>query len=488
MTTLRERLAPALLIGVVACAVPGLTELVFGKTSVSIPASVHFYAVGMTALVAAAASLALTAIGARFSDTRTVLIGTAFAVMAALLALHGISTPGVLFPNDQYGAVMLTGGTTLPAGAAILALSTFALPSVLRGVKPLLILQAVLLALVFGVGITGMAAPSILPKVPAANSNLALGVLAFGLGLFAILAARALRTFLLTRRMADLLVVTGIVWLATALVAALTLGYSDLGWWLGHMFELDGILIVGIPVALDLAHTAQSRPLAGDLHAADLVSSEEVFLGSHVRAVTLRLAQKDEYTEQHTRRVALRAVQVGELLGLSKNRLRTLAIGGLVHDIGKLSVPDSILKKPGPLDESEYELVKRHAELGARLLDELGGFPAPVRRLVRDHHERLDGCGYPRGRTAENIGLDTRILTVCDVYDALITPRVYRPAWTHEQAMALLRAETGTAFDDRCVSALEQLLERESGAERKRSGRRPVAAPAPTPVPASVRR
>ena len=84
------------------------------------------------------------------------------------------------------------------------------------------------------------------------------------------------------------------------------------------MFELDGILIVGIPVALDLAHTAQARPLAGDLSAADLVASEEVFLGSHVRAITLELAQKDEYTEQHTRRVALRAVQVGERLGLSR--------------------------------------------------------------------------------------------------------------------------------------------------------------------------
>jgi HD-GYP domain-containing protein (c-di-GMP phosphodiesterase class II) len=486
MMTLRERLAPALLVGVVACAVPGLTELAFGKTSVSIPASVHFYAVGMTALVAAAASLALTAIGARFSDTRTVLIGTAFAVMAALLALHGISTPGVLFPSEQYGAVMLTGGATLPAGAAILALSTFELPSFLRGVKPLLILQAVLLVLVFAVGITGMADPGILPRVPAANSDLALGVLAFGLCLFAILATRAVRTFLLTRRMADLLVVIGIVWLATALVAALTLGYSNLGWWLGHMFELDGILVVGIPVALDLAHTAQSRPLAGDLHAADLVASEQVFLGSHVRAITLRLAQKDEYTEQHTRRVALRAVQVGEVLGLSKSRLRTLAIGGLVHDIGKLSVPDSILKKPGPLDESEYEIVKRHPESGAKLLDELGGFPAPVRRLVHDHHERLDGGGYPRGRTAEGLGLDTRILTVCDVYDALITPRVYRPAWTHEEAMALLRAEAGTAFDERCVSALEEMLEREAGAESKRSDRRSVAAPAPSPVPASI--
>jgi HD-GYP domain-containing protein (c-di-GMP phosphodiesterase class II) len=485
MMTMRERLAPTLVLGAAVCAIPGITELAFGKTTVSIPAPVHFYAVGMTALVAAAASLALTAIGARFSDTRTVLIGTAFAVMAALLALHGISTPGVLFPKNQYGAVMLTGGATLPAGAAILALSTFRLPSFLQGVRPLLILQAILLVAVFGIGIVGMAFPSILPEVPAARSTPALIVLGGGLALFAVLAMRAVRTFLLTRRIADLLVVVGIAWLATALVAALTLTSAQLGWWLGHMFELDGILIVGIPVALDLAHTTQSRPLSGDLHAADLVSAEEVFLGSHVRAITLRLAQKDEYTEQHTRRVALRAVQVGEALGLSTSRLRLLAIGGLVHDIGKLSVPDSILKKPGPLDENEYEIIKRHPEWGAKLLDELGGFPDPIRRLVRDHHERLDGGGYPSGLTAESINLDTRILTVCDVYDALISPRVYRPAWTHDESMALLRADTGTAFDERCVSALEQVLEGELGVENGCGDRkRPSAVPAP--IPASV--
>src|SRR5579871_4776023 len=382
--SLRERVAPALALGLAAAFAPALAESAFGHTHVSVTAQVHFYAVGMTALVAAAAAVALTLMGARLGDTRTVLIGTAFAVMAALLALHGIGTPGVLFPSSGYGVVMLTGGATLPAGAAILALSALELPSFLRGVKPLLILQTILLVTVLGLGFTGLFYPEVLPEVPAANSPLAIAVLAAGMVMFAILAWRALRTFMLTRRTGDLLVAIGIVWLGTALFAALTMTWSDLGWWLGHMFELDGILIVGIPVALDLATSAHSRPLAGDLHAADLVSSEQVFLGSHVRAVTLRLARKDEYTEQHTRRVALRAVEVGELLGLSKNRLRTLAIGGLVHDIGKLSVPDSILKKPGPLDESEYELVKRHPEWGAKLLDELGGFPAPVRRLVHD--------------------------------------------------------------------------------------------------------
>ncbi len=449
-----------LALGAAAALAPGLSEWYFGHTSVTIPPVIHFYAVGMTALGTAVASLVLTGIGARFGDTRTVLIGTAFAVMAALLALHGISTPGYLFPSTGYGEVMLTGGATLPAGALILALSAFRLPFV-RRVKPLLVLQAVLIVGIISLGVLGLVDPKVLPEVPAANSPTAVAVLVSGLALFAVLGWRALRTYLLTRRLADLLVAIGIVWLGTALVAALTLTYSDLGWWLGHMFELDGIMIVAVPVALDLAHTAQARPLAGDLSAADLVSSEEVFLGSHVRAITLRLAEKDAYTEQHTRRVALRAVQVGEQLGLSRRRLRALAIGGLVHDIGKLSVPDSILKKPGPLDDREYEVIKRHPEWGAKLLDELGGFPGSVRRLVHDHHERLDGGGYPSGRPGEEIGLDTRILTACDVYDALISPRVYRAAWTHEAAMALLESEVGTAYDRRCVAALGALYSRE---------------------------
>jgi putative nucleotidyltransferase with HDIG domain len=477
-TMRRQWLAPGIVAGAMAAVAPALIECGFGETHVSISPTVHFYAVGMTALGAAAASVALTGIGARFQDTRTVLIGTAFAVMAALLALHGLGTPGFIFPDYQYGIVVITGGLTLPAGAAILALSAVQLPRFIRGVKPLLVLQAVLLAAIMGLGVAGLFYPSILPKVPAANSKEAMALLAFGLTLFAILMLRALRTYVLTRRLADLLVVIGLVWLATSLVAALTLSVTNLGWWLGHMFELDGILIVGIPVALDLAHTAQARPLAGDLAGADLVASEEVFLGSHVRAITLRLAQKDEYTEQHTRRVALRAVQVGEALGLSRRRLRALAIGGLVHDIGKLAVPDAILKKPGPLDDDEYTVVKRHAEQGAKLIDELGGFPDTVRRLVRDHHERLDGTGYPSGLRGDDLALDTRILAVCDVYDALISPRVYRGAWSHDKAMTLLRSGAHTAFDARCVEALDAVLRSEPGSAAN------AARPAQAPIPA----
>jgi putative nucleotidyltransferase with HDIG domain len=327
-------------------------------------------------------------------------------------------------------------------------------------VRPLLGLQFVLLIAIIALGVVGMLKPSTVPGVPETGSRAADLLLVVGLGFYAILGLRALRTFLLTRRLADLVVTVGIVWLAAALPPALLLSYLELGWWLGHGFELVGIVIVGAPVTLDLRRAAQSRPLVGDVCGADLVAAEESFLGAHVRALTVRLAEKDEYTEEHTRRVALRAVQVGEELGLSPGRVRALATGGLVHDIGKLSVPDEILKKPGPLTDDEFEVVKRHADWGDRMLRDLG-FKEEVRQLVRSHHERLDGSGYPHGVAGPAMPLDVRILAVCDVYDALISQRVYREAWTHERAIALLREESGTAFNPKCVAALERVLARE---------------------------
>jgi HD-GYP domain-containing protein (c-di-GMP phosphodiesterase class II) len=265
----------------------------------------------------------------------------------------------------------------------------------------------------------------------------------------------------LTRRVADLSVVVGTVWMGFALVPQLLMTPWGWGWWVGHALELLGIALVGGPVALDLHRGASSRPLAGDLRGAELVAAEEAFLGPRVRALMLRLAEKDAYTEGHTRRVALRAVQVGEELGLSAGRLRDLAIGGLLHDVGKLSVPDSILQKPGPLDDDAYAVIRRHPEWGDELIAELGGFSGQVRQLVLDHHERLDGRGYPRGLRDTEIDLETRILTTCDVYDALISKRVYREAWDESRALALLHEESETAFDPRCVQTLERVLERE---------------------------
>jgi putative nucleotidyltransferase with HDIG domain len=455
---LRERLAPLCTLVGLGAILPVALLHFYGRRMVMFGTNVHFVGVGVTALAAALAALALTAAGVRRRDGRAVLIGTAFTVMAALLAIHGLATPGALIgPN---GVIALTGAATLPAGGAVLALS--ALPSLRQptGMRGLLVLQAVSVAAVIVLGIVGMAFPSVVPAVPEPASPAAVAALVLGVALFAVLLLRALKTYLLTRRNADLAVIVGVAWLTAALPPAMLLDFMDLGWWLGHLFELAGIVIVGAAVVVDLSRSSSSRSLVGDLRAGELVAEEEAFLGPRVRVLTQLLADKDESTEEHTRRVALLAVQVGEELGLPPGRLRAIAIGGLLHDIGKLSVPERILKKPAALDEDEYEAIKRHPDRGVKLLRELGGFALPVQELVHSHHERLDGTGYPRGLTESELGLDTRILTVCDVYDALVSPRVYRNAWSHDAALGLLREETGTAFDGRCVAALEAVLGR----------------------------
>jgi len=455
----RDRLLPLLFFAGLLAAVPLPAAHLLGPASVSLPGWVHFVAVGQTALVATLAAITLTAVGVLRRDSRAVLVGTAFTAMAALLTIHGLATPGIIVGYN--GVISFSGGATLPVGGAVLALS--ALPAFRgpRAVRPLLWFQGFLLAGIVALGVVGLASPSLVPSVPEPASASALAVLAVGLCFYGILGLRALHTYLLTRRLADLVVLVGLAWLAAALVAALVLDFTQFGWWVGHGLELAGIGFVGGAVALDLYRSVQSRPLVGDLRGSELVSEEEAFLGSQIRALTVRLADKDTYTEEHTRRVALRAVQVGEELGLPPGRLRTLAVGGLLHDIGKLSVPDEILKKPGSLEPGEYAVIQRHPEHGKSLLRELGGFADGVLRLVHDHHERLDGTGYPRGLREAELDLDTRILAVCDVYDALISTRVYRAAWSADKALSLLFEQAGSAFDNRCVVALARVLARE---------------------------
>jgi putative nucleotidyltransferase with HDIG domain len=445
---------PALLCALAAA--PAVLVALLGKTMFMPPAPVHFGVVLVAAGIAACAGFTLTLAGRRSVDGRAMLLGTAFSTMTALLAVHGLSTPGVLIgPN---GVIAFAGGLGIPVGTALLALT--ALPALrrTRRVKPLLVLQAVLVLAVVMLGAIGIAFPAVVPRVPTAGSDAAYALLACGLSFCVLLTHRATRTFWLTRRPADLLVAVGCIWLGVALVSQLMMGPMTLGYYTGHGLELAAVAMIAIPAARDIARTGASFPLVGDLTATDLVASEEAYLGPRVRALTVRLAERDGSTEEHTRRVAILAAQVGEELKLPATTRRHLAVGGLLHDIGKLSVPLEILRKPAGLTDEEYAAIKRHPEVGRRLLEELGGFSPTVRDLVSDHHERLDGRGYPRGLTEEELPLHTRILTVCDVYDALVSDRVYRAAWTPERAFELLRDETGSAFDGRCVEALATVV------------------------------
>jgi HD-GYP domain-containing protein (c-di-GMP phosphodiesterase class II) len=330
--------------------------------------------------------------------------------------------------------------------------------------RRLLLLAFTVFAVAAPLVLLGIAA--VAEQVPAPRSAAALAALVAGLVVYAVLVWRALRIFRLTRRRVDLLAAAGLVWLAPAFAALLLADLDELGWWLGGALAIMGVASIAFSIAHDLRRGAtRSRAVLGDSRAADLVVEAEASLGSRARALLAALAGRETYTEDHARRVALRAVQVGDEFGLSPGRRRDLAIGGLLHDIGKLAVPRSILQKPGPLTDAEYQVVMQHVFTGPALLGELGGFSPTVHRLVRGHHERFDGSGYPKAVAGDPIPLDVAILAVCDVYDALISQRVYRDAWSHERALEHLRAEAGDQFDATCVEALADVLARERRAD-----------------------
>lgn len=184
----------------------------------------------------------------------------------------------------------------------------------------------------------------------------------------------------------------------------------------------------------------------------------ESIAGLHMRtieALALAIEAKDHTTHEHLRRVRVYAVEVGKLMGLPEPDLDALKAAALLHDIGKLAVPEHIISKPGRLTHEEFEKMKIHPVVGAEILDRVS-FPYPVAPIVRAHHEKWDGSGYPYGLRGEEIPMGARILSAVDCLDALASDRQYRRALGLEEAMEEVASQTGKSFDPRVVLTLKR--------------------------------
>ncbi len=162
----------------------------------------------------------------------------------------------------------------------------------------------------------------------------------------------------------------------------------------------------------------------------------------------------DSYTGEHCKSVVELALVVAQRLELTAEQRRNLEFGALLHDVGKIAIPKQILNKPGKLDPDEWTVIKTHTVEGQRMLDRVGGFMGQVGRIVRSHHERWDGAGYPDGLVADAIPLEARIIACCDTWNAMRTDRVYRKALSHPEAVAELVSNAGSQLDPRIVDTL----------------------------------
>lgn len=190
---------------------------------------------------------------------------------------------------------------------------------------------------------------------------------------------------------------------------------------------------------------------------AKLYSQLENLFISSIRAIVNAIEEKDEYTKGHTERVTEYSLLIGKKLGLSNDELKNLELCALLHDVGKIGIPDSILRKPGKLTKEEYLVIQSHPVRGVRILEPIENI-TPILPGIKHHHERYDGRGYPDGLDGLNIPLYARIIAVADAFDAMTSDRPYRKGLSIEIAKKEIEENKGTQFDPKCADVfLEEL-------------------------------
>jgi HD-GYP domain-containing protein (c-di-GMP phosphodiesterase class II) len=217
---------------------------------------------------------------------------------------------------------------------------------------------------------------------------------------------------------------------------------------------LPGLSVLVLAPAALLAFFARERE-------ASVAQTLELGRAYRGTALLLRdvLEEDDQYTGRHTQDVVGLSVRVSERMGVDEDVRRATELGALLHDVGKIAIPDSIINKPGPLDEAEWALMRTHTVEGQQMLDRVGGLLADVGVVVRASHERWDGGGYPDGLAGAAIPLAARIVSACDAYNAMTTDRPYRRAMPVAAAVRELRANARTQFDPAVVDALVAVVE-----------------------------
>lgn len=247
-------------------------------------------------------------------------------------------------------------------------------------------------------------------------------------------------------------------WLATAALVSLRLGAQwRLSWWDYHAFLLAGFGAAVLAIVQSRRHNVPVDELLDSAFDDDPFVHIVNGYPEALRALVAAVEAKDHYTHGHSARVAELGVRLGLALGLSPEQLRALARGAYLHDVGKIAIPDVILNKPGQLTDDERARIEEHPETGVDIIRSTPSLTETI-AVIRHHHERIDGHGYPDGLAGQDIPIGARICAVADVWDALTSDRAYRDSLDPDTALGIIVADAGTHLDPTVVEALRQHL------------------------------
>lgn len=420
-------------------------------------AEVLFFGVTIMAALCVVASTGIIARAFRTNDAELAAVGTFFYAVSVLPLVHGVTTPGVLFDDNSATSVSVL--VAVPVG--LLAIAPFLAPSFessrsLRRHWQVWIAAAIAAVTFLAPGL--LALPNLVPAVEL-RSPVALTVAVVSVVGCLALSHRHLVLARIAHRRSPLAVSFGLGLVAASSLVWLAAEAYDAGFWFAHFLDVAGVLIATAAAAVVYQRNATMEQVLGPVLVTEPLSALAVGMDPIVHRFVAELDEKDPITRDHVIRTTELAVRVGQEMRLGATQLRDLGLAAILHDLGKVGVPDEILNKPGRLTPDEFAQMREHAVLGEQMVS-ASPVLSSIAPAVRGHHERMDGGGYPDGLVGQAIPQNARIVAVCDAYDAMANSRQYRVGMGHDKAVAILREHSGSQWDAVAVEALVMTLAR----------------------------
>jgi putative nucleotidyltransferase with HDIG domain len=419
----------------------------------------HFFVVSAVSILAFIIAIAIGIVGRRVRNIKVDFLSLSFISLAQMFSLHGLSTPHFLIQQSHLPGIAAQ--LSMLLATIWLWFSSFPTDSKLIELfsrRNSILFPAWIIAL-FIFELVAMLNPHILHFMPMDVKPLNWFLTAVTLILNLITMYKYYQSYRFSRFPLQLTIVYSSGWIIVSQFIMVLGEPWRLSWWIYHFLLLASMIVMIFGLIKQYSVKGTFVGSVRTLFVNDPFERITSSISRSVKALVIAIEEKDTYTVGHTFRVTMYALKLAEEMNLNPEQLRAIAQGTLVHDVGKIHIPDAILNKPGKLTNEERELIEKHSIYGYKMCRNLG-FMKEELNIIRSHHEKWDGSGYPDKLKEEEIPFLARIVAVADVYDALTSERAYRKAWTHQSAIELLIDQKGKHFDPICVDAWVNLCEK----------------------------